>query len=188
MSALAPALVSLALVSPAWADEAAPVAPESKTRFHADVEVDPTAYVLDGYSVHAGFGWNRVRVDLGAFAMHMPEAVHKQHDFNVGFDGFGLKLQYFLFTEQSGFFFGVDSGVARALVQLKNSQLAELDRQLTVGVNLGYRIDIAEGFYATPWIGFSRAFGADDITLGDKTYDNNPWLVFPAVHIGYRMR
>src|SRR5262245_36496062 len=50
-------------------------------RFHADVEIDPTAYVLGGYSLHVGLGWRRVRVDLGAFAMTLPGAFVPGDDF-----------------------------------------------------------------------------------------------------------
>ena len=49
--------------------------------FHADVEIDPTAYALDGNSVHVGIGAGRIRADLGSFAEHLPQFFH-------GHDGF----------------------------------------------------------------------------------------------------
>ncbi|MFO0658259.1 MAG: hypothetical protein U0165_00270 [Polyangiaceae bacterium] len=51
-------------------------APARTSEFHADFEVDPTAYVLDGYSLHVGLGQGRFRLDLGAFAMKVPGAIH----------------------------------------------------------------------------------------------------------------
>lgn len=70
LSTLAPMLVVLCVAGPGQA-QPNPTPTESRTRFHADFEVDPTAYILDGYSLHAGIGWKRVRVDLGAFAMSL---------------------------------------------------------------------------------------------------------------------
>ncbi len=187
LSVLAPMLAALAILRPAQA-QPNPPSDDARPRFHADLEVDPTAYVLDGYSLHAGLGWNRVRLDLGAFAMKVPEAIHGQRDFDVGFDGFGAKLQFFPFAEQSGLVLGADSGVARRLIQRKHTQLAEREHQVTLGLNVGYRIDIAGGWYATPWLGLSRALGATDARLGDAHYESSPWLLFPAVHIGYHLR
>lgn len=179
-------LVTLAV--PAGADAPpAPVGPVDP-RFHADVEVDPTAYVLDGYSLHAGLGWERWRLDLGAFALAVPDFVHGQDGFEQSFDGYGAKVQYFFFAPQRGLFAGLDAGVARTLVRLEGTDSARRDTQVSVGVNAGYRIEIAGGVYATPWVGVGYAVGAEDVTLGGKTFDGNPWLFFPAVHLGYHLR
>jgi hypothetical protein len=156
--------------------------------FRADVEVDPTAYALSGYSLHVGLGWRKLRVDLGAFAMSVPDAIHGQDGFKLGFDGYGVKAQWFPMHDQTGLFTGVDGGVGRALVKLEGSQLAASDTRVTFGIHAGYRIEIASGFYATPWIGVSYAVGAEDKVLGDKRFDSNPWMVFPAIHLGYHLR
>lgn len=156
--------------------------------FHADIEVDPTAYILNGFSLHAGLGWNAFRLDLGVFAMAVPDIVHGQDGFDQSFDGYGLKFQWFPFHEQSGVFAGADVGMARSLVKRQGTQLAQRDRQASVGVNGGYRIEIVGGLYATAWLGFGYALGAEDIVLDDKTFKPNPWTIFPAIHIGYRLR
>lgn len=188
LSAFAPMLVMLCLLRPTQAQAQANQTPaESRTRLHSDFEVDPTAYILDGYSLHAGIGWKRVRVDLGAFAMRIPDAIHGQKGYDVNFDGFGVKLQLFPFAEQSGLVIGADSGIARVLIRRRNTQLAERDRQVAFGLNLGYRIVITQGFYVTPWVGVSHTLGAEDVRLGGSTYESNPWLVFPAVHLGYQI-
>lgn len=188
VSALAPMLVVLCVSHAAQAQaQASPTPVESRTRLHADFEVDPTAYIFDGYSLHAGIGWKRLRVDLGAYAMRIPEAIHGQEGYDVHFDGFGVKLQLFPFAEQSGLVIGVDSGLARVLIRRENTQLAERDRQVAFGLNLGYRIRIVHGFYVTPWVGVSRSFGTEDVRLGGSIYESNPWLVFPAVHLGYQI-
>jgi len=157
-------------------------------RFHADLELDPTAYALDGFSLHAGVGWGKLRLDLGVFGLTVPEFVHQQHDFDVAFDGYGVKVQYFPFAEQRGLFFGLDGAYSRSSVRLEGSQLSARDNQFALGGNAGYRIDLVGGFYLTPWLGVAYAFGAQDVTLGGKTFTANPLIIFPALHLGFRLR
>ncbi|MDO9019299.1 MAG: hypothetical protein Q8S73_25185 [Deltaproteobacteria bacterium] len=163
---------------------AAPAAQPS--RLHLDVEIDPTAYILRGYSLHVGIGWRRLRVDLGAYAMAMPEFMHGNPDFDVSFHGFGVKAQLFPLAEQRGLFVGIDTGLARPLVQRRDTDLARSGLQVSVGAHVGWRFPIIAGLYVTPWIGVSYSFNAQDVTLANRTYANNPITVFPAVHIGYR--
>ena len=157
-------------------------------RFHADLELDPTAYALDGFSLHVGLGFRALRVDLGTFGLRVPEFVHGQSHFEQRFDGYGVKVQYFPFADQRGAFIGVDGAYSRSLIRLQGSQLAARDRQFALGINAGFRFDLPANFYITPWLGVGYAFGADDVTLGDQTFDVNPLIVFPAVHLGYRLR
>jgi hypothetical protein len=161
---------------------------ETKSTFHADAEIDPIAYVLSGYSLHVGFGWDRARVDLGAFALDVPEFIHGDDAFDVSFHGYGVKFQYFLFAEQRGLFVGVDSALVRNLVRRRGTDLAALDVQVTAGVNAGYRFELGAGFYFTPWLGLGYAFESDDVTLDGETFEQQPALVFPAIHLGYRFR
>jgi len=160
----------------------------SGRRFHADLELDPTAYVLDGFSLHVGLGWDALRIDLGVFGLRVPAFVHRQRDFDVAFDGYGMKAQYFPFAKQRGLFFGVDAAYSRALIRLQGSQLAARDNQLTVGVNAGVRCYVAGDLYITPWLGVGYSFGAEDVSLGGQTFAANPLLIFPALHLGYRLR
>lgn len=181
--------VTTLIAAPAQAQDratadAAPAAQPS--RLHLDVEIDPTAYVLRGYSLHVGVGWRRLRVDLGAYAMDMPEFMHGNPDFDISFHGFGVKAQLFPFAEQRGLFVGVDTGVAMPLAQRRGTDLARVGLQVSLGVHAGWRFPIIGGLYVTPWIGVSYSFNAEDVTLANRTYTNNPITVFPAVHIGYR--
>jgi hypothetical protein len=182
-----PAIAAVAALAVGLAAPA-PAAAESPAELHGDVEVDPTAYALSGYSVHAGFGWSRLRVDLGAFAMALPGFVHGNEGFDASFDGFGAKLQYFPLAEQAGLFVGVDAGLGRMLVQRDGTDLAARRRQLTAGVDAGWRFELWEGLYATPWLGVGYAFNARDVVLGGQTFQSSPWVLFPAVHLGYRFR
>ncbi|MCC6998348.1 MAG: hypothetical protein IT370_27295 [Deltaproteobacteria bacterium] len=183
IATLTVAALTIAAPATAAADQPSTLA---KSSFHADFEVDPTAYALSGYSLHVGLGWKRLRLDLGAFAMALPDFAKSDDSFEVWFDGFGSKLQYFVLAEQRGLFLGVDAGVARPLVQ--RGELASKDSQYSIGVNAGYRFDLGANLYATPWLGVSYAFSAEDVTLGGTTYAQNPVTIFPAVHVGYRFR
>ena len=155
---------------------------------HADAEVDPTAYVLSGYSLHVGLGYERLRLDVGNFALAVPRAIHGNDAFDIGFDGFGAKLQWFPLAEQRRLVVGVDAGFAHVRVARRGTDLAVRDAQLQAGVDVGYRFAIARGVYVTPWLGLGHAFGARTVMLGGATYVPQRTLVFPAIHLGVAFR
>jgi hypothetical protein len=171
---------------PALAEPA--VAATAGSSFHADVEVDPTAYVLSGHSLHVGLGWQHLRVDLGAFGLALPAAVTGNNDFSVGFYGYGAKLQYFPFAEQRGGFVGVDTAVNHPLVERVGSQLASRRTEVTAGINFGWRFVFGGDFYATPWLGLGYTLNGKAVELGGSRYEPSRFVVFPAVHLGYRLR
>ena len=151
-----------------------------------DAEIDPTAYALKGYSLHAGIEWERWRLDLGVFAIAVPQFIHGNQGFDSSFDGYGAKLQRFLFDEPKGAMVGVEGGVNRQLVQLSGTEAASRRTQYSIGVHAGWRFMLGAGFYATPWLGLSYSSNAGDVTVGGRTFKNSPWQVFPAVHFGRR--
>ncbi|MCB9587611.1 MAG: hypothetical protein H6718_19570 [Polyangiaceae bacterium] len=167
---------------------AAPLGEWDRSEPSGDVELDPTAYVLDGYSVHAGINQGHFRLDLGAFALAVPEFVHGNPDYHVAFHGYGAKFQYFFAEKHSGGFVGVDVGHSRLLAERKGTDLAETDDSVSLGLHAGYRLDLFAGFYLNAWIGVGYAVGAEDITLAGKTFEAQPLLVFPAIHLGYAFR
>jgi hypothetical protein len=179
-----------AAVLPAGAIQAQPAAASasasSGSGFHADFEVDPTAYVFEGHSLHVGLGWKKLRLDLGAFALALPAALTGHDDFSVAFDGYGAKLQFFPFAEQRGAFVGIDAGVARPFVRRKGTDLATRRTEYNAGINFGWRFVFLERFYATAWLGLSRPLGREPVTLAGSTYEGSAITVFPAVHLGYR--
>lgn len=190
LALLALALTALApIAASAGSDAALATTAVTASSFHGDFEVDPTAYALDGFSLHVGLGWKRLRVDLGNYAMGLPEALSGTRDFDVSFDGYGAKAQVFLFSdEQRGGFVGVDGGVTRMTVRRDGTDLTSRQSQVGIGVDLGWRFAFGDHFYATPWISVGYALGAKDVTLGGATYTASRITVFPAVHLGYRFR
>lgn len=180
--------LAAALASTLFTTTIATAEPIPDRRFHLDVEVDPTAYVLEGYSLHVGLGWGRLRLDVGAFGMAVPSFAVGNSDFDVSFDGYGAKLQYFPFAEQRGGFVGLDGGVAWQLAERTATEMASRDRQVSLGVNAGWRFAFGDRFYATPWLGVSHAFSARDTTLAGSTYQPPRITFFPAIHLGVRFQ
>lgn len=126
----------------------------------ADVEVDPLAYALRGYSLHVGVGYRHLRADLGAFALELPTFVHGNGDFEASFNGFGIKAHYYPFAEQRRLFLGAD-------VRLEPRGANHAGRRL-----LCHGLD-----------GVGYDFGAHDVTLGGATYERDRVIVFPTVHL-----
>ncbi len=184
--------LALAPAARAEGSDAAPAnltsSSDHQSHFHGDFEIDPTAYVASGHSLHVGIGYDHLRVDLGAYAMQMPKFFTGDDDFDLSMNGYGIKVQYYLFHEQRGGFVGVDGGVTHILSRLEGTDLARRQRMFGVGVNAGWRFTLPAGFYVTPWLGVSYNFGVEDVMLGGKTQHNDPVVVFPAVHLGYRFR
>jgi hypothetical protein len=168
--------------------DATPLAAAVDSHFHADAEVDPTAYALNGYSLHVGIGVRHLRVDLGAYSMQLPKAMSGDDDLTVAFDGYGVKLQYFLFGEQKGGFIGVDAGLTRPTISKPDMQLAVRNTELGVGVNFGWRFTFGDKFYATPWLGIGYGINPHTVMLGESKYEGSHLTIFPAVHLGYRFR
>jgi hypothetical protein len=167
---------------------AALVTPAAAEAIHGDIEIDPTAYALAGNSIHAGVGYRHLRLDLGNFGLDLPQFVHGADGFDVGFTGYGVKLQYFRTGDQRGWYAGVDANVTRVHIRRQGTELGADDRQFGVGVHAGYRFALPAGFYVTPWLGIGYELGARDVMLDGKTYQAQSFTVFPAVHLGYRFQ
>lgn len=183
-----PALVTTLslLAALSLAAHAGPVATDDPA-LHADVEIDPTAYALDGNSLHVGLARGALRLDLGNFGLALPSAL-VDDGFAARFDGFGAKLQWFPRTPQRGLFVGADAAVGRVQIERRSTHVVAHDRQVGLGVHVGYRVDLPARLYVTPWIGVSYQAGASDVTLDGATYHARAISVFPAVHVGYRLR
>jgi hypothetical protein len=172
----------------ARANEPVESSPEPDARFHADVEIDPTAYLLNGHSLHVGLGFESWRLDLGNFALDVPEFAEPNAGFATSGLGYGLKLQWFPFREQAGIVLGVEAALARFSVVRDATRELATQTQFLPGMNAGYRLHVSHGFYVSFWAGLSYALGARDLRFGEAEYDMNPWRLFPAIHLGYSLR
>lgn len=181
-------LAAATLLATTTASAEAPPAETHTRAFHLDVEVDPTAYILSGYSVHAGIGYKRVRLDLGVFAMDLPQMVHGNEGWDAAFDGAGAKLQWFPLAEQRGLWVDASIGVSRRTATLVETGASDRETMVGVGIDAGYRFALPYNLYVTPWAGLSRDLSETDVMLDGKRFTKSAWTPFAAVHIGYRFR
>jgi len=190
--ALVAVLLLAAPVTSSLADSS--VAGSSTTRaaprspLHLDLEVDPTAFALGGYSAHVGIGWERLRLDLGLFAADIPRFLQSNKGFSASADGVGAKLQYFLFAEQVGGFVGIEGARNRQRVALDGTGLSSRQSSWGAGADVGWRFALGRHFHVTPWVGLDYTFGGKDVALAGRTYKSRPWSIYPFVHLGYRFQ
>lgn len=166
--------------------EAAGAGTGEPDRVSLDVELDPLAYVFEGYSVHAGVRWWNLRFDLGAFGLTVPDAFSTNEALEERFDGFGVKVDYRFAKGRWIPFAGVS--LARALLHVSphDSETSETTWQTLPAVRAGLEIAIAAGFYAAPWVSLGWAISDHSIThVGTTPYEPRTWQVFPTVHLGW---
>lgn len=150
-----------------------------------DVEIDPIAYALGGYSVHAGVRHGAWRFDLGAFALDVPEAVHGQDGFEQSMGGFGLKVDHRPFASLPNLFFGVQMSVVREAVRRVDVNITETQRLVTAGPRVGYQIDLGAGFYVVPWMSVDVVLTDRALDVAGETFDAGRLVPFPTLHLGY---
>jgi hypothetical protein len=161
------------------------VAP-SRVTAQVEVEVDPFAYALNGYSLHLATVLTDFRVSLGAFGIDVPRAMHGNAGWNETMRGAGIKVDY-LGSGIDGFFAGADGGYMRNRYALATGGDAEVRGILGLGVRGGYRLPIGgSGLYVAPWVGVSRYFNGDPVTIGNDSFDRSSVAIFPTMHIGWR--
>ena len=172
----------LAAAEPPLAGEAA----SHPAPVELDVEVDPLAYVLSGYSVHAGVRYRRFRFDLGAFGLDVPTGLATNPDLDERFDGFGVKADYRFATGRWVPFAGLSA--SRVLLRLteKDTQRAASTWLFAPAVRVGLEIAVVAGFYLSPWVSLGYMLPHDVELVGDEIYEPSPWGVFPTVHLGWR--
>lgn len=155
-----------------------------------EVEVDPIAYAMKGYSVHGIYNHKHIRFDLGVFGIEQPGSITGNRDFEVMTRGFGLKVNY-LVKSSKGLYAGLDAGYAANDVTLKMNLQNDKGHNLSLGAHAGYRFFIfpqnnrfLSGLYITPWAGISYNYIYDNVKLSGYKEGNIGYFV--TLHIGYR--
>lgn len=153
-----------------------------------DIEADPIAYILRGYSVHGGLILNdRFRFDLGAFGAEIPEFFHGTPDVDISVPwGIGIKADY-LFQGYEGAFIGLESNVSEVTYSSQISTNKAHQTDWNSGVRGGYRFVIGTHFSVIPWIGVGRSLNSPTPAILDgKDVSLSPWTFFPTVHLGWK--
>lgn len=150
-----------------------------------EVEADPIAYALNGFSLHVASMVGSARVSVGTFGIDVPEWLHGNDGWDASFRGVGVKLDY-LGSRVDGYFVGIDGGYMRMSYGLDGGPAVKRD-EIGVGVRGGYRMDIGKsGLYVSPWVGLGYTFRGRDVVIGEERFDHKPITVFPTIHIGWR--
>lgn len=150
-----------------------------------EIEADPIAYGLNGYSFHVAGVLGSTRLSIGTFGADVPEWVHGNDGWSSAVRGAGIKLDY-LGSRMDGLFVGVEGGYMRMSYGL-DGRSPEKRTEIGAGVRGGYRLDVGgSGLYVVPWMGVGYNFGGGDIVIGEERFEYGPITIFPTVHIGWR--
>jgi hypothetical protein len=151
-----------------------------------ELEADPIAYALNGFSLHLAKGLGSVRVNVGTFGIDVPAAFHGNDGWTATMRGAGVKVDY-LGARSDGLFVGVDGGYMRNRYALVGGDETVVRGVVGVGVRGGYRLPLGgSGLYVAPWVGLSYNFNGDDVAIGGETFERSALVPFPTVHIGWR--
>lgn len=164
---------------------------QEKEAVRLEVEADPLAYILNGYSVHVGITYGKFRSSIGTFGIKQPSFQLDNDAFSVYSSGFDAKTDY-LFGKTKGFHTGIQLTYGKDKIGLKGSEDKENLWGLNIGIRGGYRFMFGKaenkykGFYINPWAALIYSTNAKTISKGGETYKQPSISLFPAVHVGWR--
>jgi hypothetical protein len=174
-------LVLLLLSSVAAASAASAEEPPVRV----EVDGDPAAYFVDGFSLHVAVVGPWKRLDFGCYSVDEPTFLHGNEGWSVHLRGYGFTWDYFV-SGDDGFFAGVGVNlVVRTYVLDATSRVAER-HQLLVGPHIGWRFMLGEHFYLAPWLAVEYAYRGEEVTLDGETFDDRPYVIFPTLYAGWR--
>ncbi|MCH8542155.1 MAG: hypothetical protein LAT61_01170 [Alcanivorax sp.] len=155
---------------------------------HFEMEADPFAYLVNGHSIHAAylFEGGHWRMQLGSFSADVPRWLHGNDRFEVDVSGVTFKVDYYTSGQGRGWFFGGDVDRTRARYRLRSSGEKASDVMAGFGPRAGYRFQMNENLFISPWISVRYLFNVDDIEISGQRYDQDRISIFPTVHIGWR--
>lgn len=153
-----------------------------------EVEADPIAYGLKGFSGHLGrqVADGAGRLQIGMFGADVSEAWHGHDGFTLRGRGVTAKADYFLRGQPGGLFVGVDGVYTRTRYQHDTTGSQVTRNGGGIGPRVGYRLNVGDHLYITPWVSVSYLFDADDVTLAGERLEQQRYMVFPTVHVGWR--
>lgn len=167
-------------------------AQKTKLKNAWELEIDPIAYLLNGYSAHGIYQVNHLRYDLGVFGIEQPESYHGNKGYSLMSRGLGAKATY-LIKGIPGFYTGLGAGLAFHDAQ-NTTTLEKADgTSASLGIILGYRLFFKnvkspdlKGFYITPWASFDYNWHFRKIDFANYDFKQKAFSIFPTIHLGYR--
>lgn len=157
-----------------------------------ELEIDPIAYALKGYSVHLIHVQNRWRKDLGVFAIQQPEGYGPNVGYKVYSAGVGAKLNYLL-NKKETWFAGIGGGYVENNIKHIVSAQTAVQKLVSFGVHAGYRWSpfrnsgsAFKGLYIAPWASLDYNHTLNAVRFDAGPYKQAKLSVFPTVHLGYK--
>lgn len=163
---------------------------QKKVPTQFEVEVDPLAYILNGYSIHAAATYGSFRSSVGVFAIEQPAFFINNDAFSVYSSGFDVKTDY-LFGEIEGWHSGLQITYGREEVTLKETQQETELWGINIGIRGGYRLMLGKaenerGLYINPWLAVIYSPNPSTVNKGNRQYKQSSLSPFPAIHVGWR--
>jgi hypothetical protein len=162
-------------------------APPGEAAAQPYLEVDPFAYPLGGFSIHAGHLAGPLRFEAGAFSLRAPSFLLVEEGWSLRVTGVVADADY-LGEDQRGWFVGLVGSVLFNRYTL-DATGERAERTLwSVGPRAGYLWypGWGEHFYLAPWGSAGVNLNPEVITAGGRTYPEPRWQPFLTVHLGWR--
>lgn len=156
-----------------------------------EIETDPLAYLLQGYSVHVAVTYGGFRTSVGTYGIKPPDFLKSNDSFYVFTSGFDFKTDY-MFGDVKGFYAGIQATYAKDHIGFKDASYREDLWGLNIGIRGGYRFLFGKpenqysGFYITPWVALMYNPSRKTVQHGNEEYKQAAWVPFPTLHLGWR--
>ncbi|SFD23988.1 hypothetical protein SAMN05518672_1011204 [Chitinophaga sp. CF118] len=170
------------------------VAQTPKSDNHFELEVDPIAFILNGYSAHVGYQSGHFRWDVGVYGIEVPSSFSGYDNFKIKSNGGGVKMDY-LFQKRKGLLLGIESNISNERVSPKSNPDNDITKTFTnisLSMRVGYRWMLGsksrgyKGLYIFPWVSFlSFNLNPQSAYIQGQEYKQKMLSFFPTVHFGY---
>jgi hypothetical protein len=154
-----------------------------------ELEVDPIAFALKGYSAHVGPRIGSWKFDINTasedFTSDQTKTLLSQTNFMAKFVSYGAKVDYIGETGR-GWHVGLqyDSSNWTYTSTINNQTATNIVQD--IGLRIGYRFTRGN-FYVDPWIAVLKNIsGTNAVSVGGQTFQPQKVLVFPTVHVGFK--
>ncbi len=161
------------------------------------IEVDPFAFLSNGYGTHFRYkpaNTEHILIGVGAYAINIPSVlvdINKENK-GEGWDvrlnrGYGIFLEYHLNRVHQGAFFGSQFNMQK--YEIGKEAIENSVNYTTVGAMIygGYSWQIASSnVYIKPWMGLGYSGKIDGVNvLEGEEYAISHLTPFATLHIGY---
>jgi hypothetical protein len=157
-------------------------------RAEIEIEADPIAYGLHGYSVHVAkvFDTNN-RLQLGAFGYEIPKFYGGNGWFSRRGNGVTFKYDRFLGNRTKRVFVGAEGDFTRTRYTLDATRERTYRNDVTIGPRVGYRFIVGSHLYVTPWVSCGYVFNPGAaVVIENQKFERSSFGFFPTVHVGWR--